>query len=48
VVRTDGVKFGRHRFNIDLGFNQTYDEWKADQITVTEVMMRSGLKKATF
>ncbi|WP_219837637.1 hypothetical protein [Paenibacillus sp. R14(2021)] len=48
IARADGVTFGRPRLEIDGLFITAYQEWKGGQITATEAMRRSGMKKPTF
>ncbi|MGC6585127.1 DNA recombinase [Paenibacillus sp. Dod16] len=48
VARASGVTFGRPKQGIDDRFIRTYALWKSGQITATEAMSQTGMKKPTF
>lgn len=48
VAKSNGVRFGRRKYEINTDFIQMYDEWKSALITATEGMKRLGLKPNTF
>ncbi|NMM65544.1 recombinase family protein [Clostridium sp. P21] len=43
-----GVKFGRPTIDIDDGFINAYNKWKAGDIKAVEAMELAGMTKATF
>jgi len=48
VAKSNGVRFGRRKYEINEDFIQVYDEWKSGLITATEGMKRLALKPNTF
>lgn len=48
VAKSNGVKFGRRKYEIDANFIQVYEKWKSGAITATEGMKHLNLKPNTF
>nr|WP_315794194.1 recombinase family protein [Paenibacillus sp. BIC5C1] len=48
VAKSDGVKFGRPKIEINEAFIEVYQEWKTGMITATFAMKQLGMKHRTF
>lgn len=48
AAKAQGKHLGRLKTSITAGFEQTYKQWKAGDITAVKVMKKSNLTKATF
>lgn len=48
VARTDGVKFGRPKVEIDEAFVTAYKKWRSGAITATRAMKELNMKHRTF
>lgn len=48
VAKSDGVKFGRPKIEVNEAFIEVYQDWKSGLITATIAMKQLGLKHRTF
>lgn len=48
VAKSDGVKFGRPKIEINDAFIEVYQDWKSGVITATLAMKQLGMKHRTF
>jgi DNA invertase Pin-like site-specific DNA recombinase len=48
IALDKGIKFGRRKIEIDDGFSEVYNEWRAKKITAVLAMEKLSMKRNTF